>query len=85
MKNFDGGEVIPLALDFIERASEADEPFFVWLNTSRMHEYTRIEDEWLRKVETLTSEVDYRGAGMLQHDHDIGVVLQALEEMGLTR
>lgn len=83
MKNFDGGEVIPLALDFIERASEADEPFFVWLNTSRMHLYTRIEEEWLRKVEKITSEVDYHGAGMLQHDHDIGVVLQALEEMGL--
>ncbi len=83
MKNFDGGEVIPLALDFIERANDADEPFFVWLNTSRMHLYTRIEDEWLRKVEKITSEVDYHGAGMLQHDHDIGVVLQALEEMGL--
>jgi len=83
MKNFDGAEVIPLALDFIERANDADEPFFVWLNTSRMHLYTRIEDEWLRKVEKITSEVDYHGAGMLQHDYDIGVVLQALEEMGL--
>ena len=83
MKNFDGGEVIPLALDFIERANDADEPFFVWLNTSRMHLYTRIEDEWLRKVEKTTSEVDYHGAGMLQHDHDIGVVLKALQEMGL--
>ncbi len=83
MKNFDGGEVIPRALDFIERAKDADKPFFVWLNTSRMHLYTRIEDEWLRKVETITSEADYHGAGMLQHDHDIGEVLQALEEMGL--
>lgn len=83
MKNFDGGEVIPLALDFIAKASDADEPFFVWLNTSRMHLYTRIEDEWLRKVEKTTSEVDYHGAGMLQHDQDIGVVLEALQEMGL--
>ena len=50
MKNFDGSEVIPLALDFIERANDADEPFFVWLNTSRMHLLKRIEDECLRKV-----------------------------------
>ncbi|MEQ9097381.1 MAG: arylsulfatase [Phycisphaerales bacterium] len=83
MKNFDGGEVIPRALDFIERSQDEDKPFFVWLNTSRMHLYTRIDDEWLRKVEKYTSEADYHGAGMLQHDHDIGVVLQALKDMGL--
>ncbi|QDU57655.1 arylsulfatase [Aeoliella mucimassa] len=83
MKNFDAGEVIPKALGFIEKAKEADEPFFVWLNTTRMHLYTRIDDEWLRKVEKITSESDVHGAGMLQHDHDIGLVLDALKEMGL--
>ena len=83
MKNFDAGEVIPKALDFIKKAKNADEPFFVWLNTSRMHLYTRIDDEWLQKVEKYTSEVDYHGAGMMQHDHDIGIVLDALKEMGL--
>ncbi len=85
MKNFDAGEVIPLALDFIKKSNEANEPFFVWLNTSRMHLYTRINDEWLQKVEKYTSEVDYHGAGMMQHDHDIGIVLAALEEMGLDK
>ena len=84
MENFDGQEVIPKALEFIEKSNEADEPFFVWLNTSRMHLYTRIGDEWLHKVEKITSEVDYHGAGMLQHDHEIGMVLEALEEMGLS-
>ena len=83
MHNFDSDEVIPKALDFIETAKEADEPFFVWLNTSRMHLYTRIDEEWLHKVEKYTSEADYHGAGMMQHDHDIGVVLDALTEMGL--
>ncbi|TGD75246.1 arylsulfatase [Mangrovimicrobium sediminis] len=84
MKNFDAGEVIPLALDFMDRARKADEPFFVWLNTSRMHLYTRVDDEWLRKVETITSESDIHGAGMLQHDHDIGLVLDWLDQNGLT-
>lgn len=83
MKNFDREEVIPKALDFIEGSKDADEPFFVWLNTSRMHLYTRIEDEWLQKVEKYTSEADYYGAGMLQHDSDIGYVLEQLEEMGM--
>ena len=83
MKNFDGGEVIPKALEFIKNSQEANEPFFVWLNTSRMHLYTRVEDKWLREVEKYTSEIDYHGAGMLQHDYDMGVLLAALEEMGL--
>ena len=84
MKNFDSEEVIPRALEFIRESQGAGEPFFVWLNTSRMHLYTRIGDEWLRAVEKYTSEADYYGAGMMQHDHDIGMVLAALEEMGIT-
>jgi arylsulfatase A-like enzyme len=84
MKNFDSGEVIPKAIDFMQKSNENDEPFFVWLNTSRMHLYTRIEDEWLQKVEKITTEADYYGAGMLQHDHDIGIVLDWLDANGLT-
>ncbi|HSA80188.1 MAG TPA: arylsulfatase [Geminicoccaceae bacterium] len=83
MKNFDAGEVIPLALDFMSKANEAGEPFFVWLNTSRMHLYTRLNDEWRYAAEEYTSEADYYGSGLLQHDHDIGLVLDWLEEQGL--
>jgi len=84
MKNFDSEEVIPKAIRFMQESKEADKPFFVWLNTSRMHLYTRIGDEWLREVEQYTSESDYHGAGMLQHDRDIGIVLDALEDLGLS-
>ena len=84
MKNFDAGEVIPKALRFMNDAKEAEEPFFVWLNTSRMHLYTRIDNGWLEKVETITSEADYHGAGMMQHDHDIGIVLDWLDQHGLS-
>jgi arylsulfatase len=83
MKNFDAGEVIPRTFEFIKDAKEAEEPFFVWMNTSRMHLYTRIDTEWLNKVEKYTSEADYHGAGMMQHDHDIGLVLDWLDEQGL--
>jgi len=83
MKNFDEGEVIPMAEAFMEKAKEADEPFFVWLNTSRMHLYTRLNDEWRYAAEEYTSEADFHGSGMLQHDHDIGLVLNWLEEQGL--
>ncbi|GAA5494457.1 N-acetylgalactosamine-6-O-sulfatase [Rubritalea halochordaticola] len=83
MKNFDAGEVIPKAQDFIKRAKEEDKPFFVWLNTSRMHLYTRLDDKWRYAAENYTSEADVHGSGMLQHDHDIGLVLKFLKDNGL--
>ncbi len=84
MKNFDASEVIPKALDFMGAAKQANEPFFVWLNTSRMHLYTRLNDEWRYAAEDYTSEADIHGSGMLQHDHDIGLVLDWLDDQGLT-
>ena len=84
MEDFDEKEVLPKVLAFMEAAKEADEPFFVWLNTTRMHLYTRLPERWRYAAEQYTSEVDIHGSGMMQHDHDIGAVLDALDEMGLT-
>ncbi|MEW9807852.1 arylsulfatase [Mesorhizobium sp. ZMM04-5] len=83
MKNFDEGEVIPKAIDFMGAAKEANEPFFVWLNTSRMHLYTRLNEKWRYAAEEYTSEADFYGSGMLQHDHDVGLVLDWLDAQGL--
>ncbi|MFK4072476.1 arylsulfatase [Ectopseudomonas khazarica] len=83
MKNFDEGEVIPKALEFMKKANSEEKPFFVWLNTSRMHLYTRLSDKWRYAAEQYTSEADYHGSGMLQHDHDVGLVLDFLKENGL--
>jgi arylsulfatase A-like enzyme len=83
MKDFDAGEVIPLAENFMQKAKNDGKPFFVWLNTSRMHLYTRLNDKWRYAAEKYTSEADYYGSGLLQHDHDIGLVLAFLKENGL--
>jgi arylsulfatase len=83
MKGFDQTEVIPKAEVFMKEAKDADKPFFVWLNTSRMHLYTRLNDTWRYAAEKYTSEADYHGSGMLQHDHDIGLILQFLKDQGL--
>ena len=83
MKNFDSAEVIPLAKKFMKKSKQEGKPFFVWLNTSRMHLYTRLDDKWRYAAEKYTSEADYHGSGMLQHDHDIGDVLEFLKINGL--
>ncbi|UVE19582.1 arylsulfatase [Pseudomonas sp. LS44] len=83
MEDFDGAEVIPMALDFMRKVKKEDKPFFVWLNTSRMHLYTRLNDKWRTAAAPYTHEDDTQGSGMLQHDHDIGQVLDFLKANGL--
>ncbi|MBB4842570.1 arylsulfatase [Paucibacter oligotrophus] len=83
MKEFDEKEVIPKALSFMKNAQGEGKPFFVWLNTSRMHLYTRLNDKWRYAAEKFTSEADMHGSGMLQHDHDVGLVLAFLKANGL--
>ncbi len=84
MKNFDREEMIPAAIKFIDKAVNDKKPFFTWINTSRMHLYTRLDDKWRYAAEKYTSEFDYYGSGMLQHDDDIGYILQELDKRGLT-
>jgi arylsulfatase A-like enzyme len=83
MKDFDAKEVIPKAFDFMKQSKAQGKPFFIWLNTTRMHLYTRLNDQWRYAAEKYTSEADLHGSGMLQHDHDIGVVLDFLKDNGL--
>ena len=66
------------AIDFMERAVKAKKPFFVWLNSTRMHVWTRLSPEWDGK----TGHGLYAD-GMAQHDHDIGIVLDKLDEWGI--
>lgn len=84
MKDFDGSEVVPKAIEFMKQAKVEDKPFFIWLNPTRMHLYTRLNEKWRYAAENITSEVDLHGSGMMQQDHDVGVVLQFLKDNGLS-
>lgn len=83
MEDFDAAEVVPKALDFMRRAKAEDRPFFVWLNATRMHLYTHLNERWRYAAERFTSELDLHGSGMMQHDHDVGLALDFLRENGL--
>lgn len=71
------------AFSFIDKANAEGKPFFVWLNTSRMHVFTHVPEEYLELAKQYTSGADVHCAGMLQHDEHIGIVLQKLDEMGI--
>jgi arylsulfatase len=74
-------EVITFAKDFIHRQKEADTPFFVWLNTTHMHFRTHAKPESLGQSGRWQSE--YHDV-MIDHDKQVGEVLNYLDELGLT-
>jgi arylsulfatase len=71
-------ETLAAALDFIDRAHEADQPFFLWWNSTRMHIWTRLKAE-SQGVTGLGVYPD----GMVEHDGHVGQILDKLDELGL--
>ena len=67
------------ATNFIGRAKSADKPFFVWFNTTRMHNFTHVKAENLGKT-----GLGFYADGMVEHDAQIGQLLKFVDDMGLT-
>ncbi|BFM19971.1 arylsulfatase [Gilvimarinus japonicus] len=69
-------EFLTAALDFMERAVDQDKPFFVWMNTTRMHVWTHLKPE----SDGVTG-VGLYADGMVEHDKSVGVLLDKLDEL----
>lgn len=82
MKTMDQ-EFIKASLDFMQRSTNDEKPFFVWLNPCRMHMYTRLSDESRYLAAPYTTEHDFYGSGLIEHDQQIGDLLDSMEEMGI--
>ena len=71
-------EVTAKALDFMVRAKQADKPFFLWWNSTRMHIFTHLKKESAGKT-----GLGIYPDGMVEHDGHVGQVLAKLKELGL--
>ncbi len=71
-------EFTDAAIEFIEKAHAEGKPFFVWLSATRMHVWTRLKPE----SEGVTG-IGLYPDGMVEHDGQIGRVLDKLEELGI--
>ncbi len=71
-------EVTAATLDFIDRAHQADKPFFVWWNATRMHIFTHLKEESEGKT-----GLGVYPDGMVEHDGHIGELLDKLDELGI--
>jgi arylsulfatase len=71
-------EVTAKTLDFMQRAKEANKPFFIWWNSTRMHIFTHLKEESAGKT-----GLGIYPDGMVEHDGHVGQVLAKLKELGL--
>ena len=72
-------ETVSAAIDFIDRQTKANKPFFCWWNGTRMHFRTYVKPE-LRG----TSGQDEYADGMVEHDMHVGQLLKKLDDLGIT-
>ena len=72
-------EVADAATDFIKRQHADSKPWFVWFNTSRMHVWTHLREEYQNKT-----GLGLYADGMVEHDNHVGQMLALLDELGVT-
>ncbi|WP_448702868.1 arylsulfatase [Mucilaginibacter sp. AW1-3] len=74
-------ETSAAAIDFMKRQNAAGKPFFTWFNSTRMHLRTHVRAEHRGRYTHGDSEyID----GMIEHDETVGLILKALDDMGIT-
>jgi len=71
-------ELLAATLDFIERTSKANKPFFVWFNSTRMHVFTH-----LKKESQGATGLGVYPDGMVEHDGHVGQLLKKIDDLGI--
>jgi len=74
-------ETSAVAVDYIKRQVKAKKPFFCWFNSTRMHFRTHVRPEHLSPP-GLTARTEYAD-GMVEHDGHVGLLLKALDDLGI--
>jgi arylsulfatase A-like enzyme len=82
MLTFDG-EVLTHTLDWLDRKPK-DKPFFLWFNSTAIHIHSHSPKKYIQKaVDEGRAEEDVVRAKMLEHDEQVGAILDKLEQMGI--
>jgi arylsulfatase A-like enzyme len=74
-------ETTQAAIDFMGKQAKANKPFFVWMNTTRMHLFTHVRPSMLGQSGMPGNEY---ADGMIEHDGDVGKLLKALDDLKIT-
>lgn len=83
MITFDS-EVLGHTLKYLDKVGKGDKPFFVWFNTTAIHIWSHPQNKYLQKaVDEGRAEEDVVRAKMLEHDDQVGTLLQKLKDLGV--
>jgi arylsulfatase A-like enzyme len=74
-------ETMTACIDFMNRQAKGDKPFFIWMNFTRMHVFTHIRPSMLGQSGMPGNEY---ADGMIEMDGDVGKLLKALDDLGIT-
>jgi arylsulfatase len=75
-------EILSHAFAFIEKARRENKPFFVWLNPTRMHVFTRLSEKY-ENMRTPENGWSIEEAGMAQLDDIVGAIMQKVKDLGI--
>ncbi len=83
METFDS-EVLAKTLDYLDRKGKDSKPFFVWFNTTAIHIWSHPQNKYVQMaVDEGRAESDVVRAKMLEHDEQVGALLQKLKDLGV--
>src|SRR5579871_1730114 len=71
-------EFTAAAMEWMEKQAKADQPFFLWYNSTAMHFRTHVAPKNIGK-----SGQDPYSDRMVVHDEQIGMILDKLDELGI--
>jgi arylsulfatase A-like enzyme len=73
-------ETTNAAIAFMTKQKNAGTPFFVWMNTTRMHAFTHVRPSMLGQSGMRGNEY---ADGMIEHDGDVGKLLKTVDDLGI--
>jgi len=83
METFDA-EVLEHTLTWLDKNGKGDKPFFCWFNTTAIHIWSHPQNKYVQQaVDEGRAESDVVRAKMLEHDDQIGQLLQKLRDLGV--
>lgn len=83
MQTFDG-EVLSYTLKWMDKQKGSGKPFFLWFNTTAIHVWSHPQKKYTQKaVDEGRAEEDVVRAKMIEHDEQVGQILNKLKEMGV--
>ncbi|MFM7250145.1 MAG: arylsulfatase [Planctomycetaceae bacterium] len=71
-------EVNEKAFAFMEKSKASGKPFFLWWNSTKMHIFTHLAADVTGKT-----GLGIYADGMVEHDRQVGLLLEKLDELGL--